>query len=116
MANLRLAIRQLPHVLIYDNDDLSTPYRQVAVFERGRRLDEDSKDCLTQAAELRNVSVSDYVRMVTVAQARREVMEARQNTISLTPDEQLAFWQALSEPAQTTPAQRELGRMMRGEA
>jgi ABC-type branched-subunit amino acid transport system ATPase component len=23
------------HVLIYDNDDLSRPYRQVAVFEQG---------------------------------------------------------------------------------
>lgn len=35
MANLRLAIRQLPHVFIYDNDDLNTPFRQVAVFEQG---------------------------------------------------------------------------------
>ncbi|MFO7907310.1 MAG: zeta toxin family protein [Planctomycetota bacterium] len=35
LANLKLAIQQLPHVLIYDNDDLSKPYRQVAVFEQG---------------------------------------------------------------------------------
>ncbi len=32
------------------------------------RLDEDSKACLVQAAELRRVSLSDYVRTVTVAQ------------------------------------------------
>ena len=38
LANLKLAIQQLPHVLIYDNDDLSQPYRQVAVFEQGRLL------------------------------------------------------------------------------
>lgn len=35
------------------------------------RLDEESKQCLTEAAALRQVSVSDYVRTVTVAQARR---------------------------------------------
>ena len=38
MANLKIAIRQLPHVLVYDNDDLSTPYRQVAAFEQGRLI------------------------------------------------------------------------------
>ena len=38
VENLRTAIQELPHVLIYDNDDLSTPYRQVAVFEQGRLL------------------------------------------------------------------------------
>ena len=36
MSNLAVAIRELPHVLIFDNGDLSTPYRQVAVFEHGR--------------------------------------------------------------------------------
>lgn len=36
MANLKAAIAQLPHVLIFDNDDLRTPFRHVAVFERGR--------------------------------------------------------------------------------
>ena len=33
--NLKRAIRELPYVLIYDNDDLRTPYRQVAAFEHG---------------------------------------------------------------------------------
>jgi predicted ABC-type ATPase len=36
LENLRLAIRELPNVLIYDNDDLSAPYRLVAAFEAGR--------------------------------------------------------------------------------
>jgi uncharacterized protein (DUF1778 family) len=80
------------------------------------RLDEDSKYYLTNAAELRKVSISDYVRMVTVAQARREVTQAEQTTISLTPEEQLEFWNALNGTPKLTKAQRELGRTMRGEA
>lgn len=35
LANLKAAIGELPHVLIFDNSDLSTPFRQVALFERG---------------------------------------------------------------------------------
>lgn len=78
------------------------------------RLDEKSKKLLTQAAELRRISVSDYVRTVTVAQARREVEAAGGQTIALSPEEQLAFWQALQEPAKPTPAQKRLGALMRG--
>lgn len=78
------------------------------------RLDAESKQALTEAAELRRISVSDYVRTVTVAQARREVACAREQTILLSPDEQLAFWQALEAPAKLTPAQRRLGAIMRG--
>ena len=36
-------------------------------------------------------------------------------TIILTPDEQLAFWAALDEPGQLSPAQIQLGRLMRGD-
>jgi uncharacterized protein (DUF1778 family) len=79
------------------------------------RLDEDSKSYVTKAAELRKVSISDYVRMVTVAQARREVNQAEQSTIALTPDEQLKFWNALNAAPKLTTGQRELGRTMRGE-
>jgi uncharacterized protein (DUF1778 family) len=78
------------------------------------RLDDESKQFLTKAAQLRRVSVSDYVRTITVAQARREVLAAREQTISLTPEEQLAFWNALNETPKLTAAQRELGRIMRG--
>lgn len=35
LENLRTAARELPHVLIYDNDDLSNPYRLVAILENG---------------------------------------------------------------------------------
>jgi uncharacterized protein (DUF1778 family) len=80
------------------------------------RLDEDSKSSVAKAADLRGVSISDYVRMITVAQARREIAQAEQNTICLTPEEQLAFWQALDAAPKLTKAQRELGRTMRGDS
>jgi uncharacterized protein (DUF1778 family) len=80
------------------------------------RLDLESKEFLTSAAGLRHVSVSDYVRLVTVAQARKEVLAAHEQTIALTADEQLAFWKALDEPTQLTPAQRRLSSLMRGES
>ena len=35
LANLRTAIRELPHVLVFDNEDLRRPFRRVAVFEDG---------------------------------------------------------------------------------
>jgi len=38
LANLKTAIRDLPHVWIFDNDDLRTSFRQVAVFENGHRV------------------------------------------------------------------------------
>lgn len=37
MQNLREACSRLPHVLIYDNSDLGTPYRHVATFEHAKR-------------------------------------------------------------------------------
>ncbi|GEM_PF-332626 len=80
------------------------------------RLDPSSKSCLERAARLRRISVSDYVRTVTVAQARRELASAKQQVISMTPEEQLTFWRALSEPVALTPAQRELGKMMQAVA
>jgi uncharacterized protein (DUF1778 family) len=79
------------------------------------RLDRASKEALAQAAELRKISISDYVRTVTAAQARKEVAAAQSQTISLTPDEQLAFWQALDAPGKLTPRQKKLGKIMRGE-
>ena len=38
LANLRTAIRELEHVWIFDNDDLRTPFRQVARFQNGQRV------------------------------------------------------------------------------
>jgi uncharacterized protein (DUF1778 family) len=80
------------------------------------RLDEESKAVLAKAAELRRVSVSDYVRTVTLSQAQREVEAARQQVIAMTADEQFAFWTALTRPVKLTPAQRKLGKLMRGES
>lgn len=79
------------------------------------RLDSVSKECLAKAAELRRISVSDYVRRITVTQAEREVKEAGNNTISLTADEQLAFWNALNVTPRLTKSQKKLGAIMRGE-
>ena len=78
------------------------------------RLDDESKQCLAEAANLRHVSVSDYVRTVTVPQARREVRAAAEQVIAMTPEEQLTFWNALNETPNLTSAQRRLGAMMRG--
>jgi predicted ABC-type ATPase len=39
MVNLELAIRELPLVLIYDNEDLKRPFRQVGIFEEGRLIE-----------------------------------------------------------------------------
>ena len=38
LANLQSAIRALPHVWIFDNDDLKKPFRKVVVYEHGRRI------------------------------------------------------------------------------
>ena len=38
LANLQSAIRELPHVWIFDNDDLREPFRKVAAYEQSRRV------------------------------------------------------------------------------
>jgi uncharacterized protein (DUF1778 family) len=78
------------------------------------RLDPLSQAILTRAAKLRGLSVSNYVRQVTIAQAFREVLADRGQTIILSPEEQLSFWQALDDPGTLTPAQRRLGKLMGG--
>ena len=35
-AAIKAAIAELPHVLVFDNDDLRSPFKQVAVFENGK--------------------------------------------------------------------------------
>lgn len=39
LKNLAGAIRDLPHVLVFDNADLGRPFRKVAVFERGKMVE-----------------------------------------------------------------------------
>jgi predicted ABC-type ATPase len=38
-ANLQLAIERLAYVYVYDNSDLRSPYRRVAVFENGTPIE-----------------------------------------------------------------------------
>ena len=38
-ANLRRAIEQLPHVIIFDNSDLVHPYRHVATYHHGKLVE-----------------------------------------------------------------------------
>jgi len=44
---------------------------------------------------------------------RREVASAKDQTLALSPGEQLAFWQALQAPAKLTPSQRQLAKLLR---
>ncbi len=78
------------------------------------RLDRASKDAVASAAASRGLKISEYVRVVLVTQARREVESAGQQLLALTPDEQRAFWHALHQPPRPTARQRRLGRLMRG--
>jgi predicted ABC-type ATPase len=38
LANLRNALRELPHVLVFDNQDLREPFRKLAVFASGQPI------------------------------------------------------------------------------
>ena len=64
------------------------------------RLDEESKQCLIQAANLRHISVSDYLQIVTIPQARREIRAAQEQVVTLTSEEQLSFWGGLERISQ----------------
>jgi predicted ABC-type ATPase len=38
VANLRSALQEVAHVWIFDNDDLRTPFRLIAVYENGQSI------------------------------------------------------------------------------
>ncbi|MCP4602491.1 MAG: DUF1778 domain-containing protein [Proteobacteria bacterium] len=80
------------------------------------RLDPQSKRAVEEAAKLRHVGLSDYIRLVLVPTAKREVEQAKNQVLQMTADEQERFWLALEAPAKPSKAQRELGRIMRGDA
>src|SRR5262245_31095216 len=90
----------------------STP--RPAIHSLRIRPDDESKKWISRAARPRGMSLSDYVRAVMIPQARREVLAAREQTLALTPEEQLAFWNALSGATTLTEAQRRLGSIKRG--
>ena len=79
------------------------------------RLDDESKAAIVRAAEIRGISISDYVRLVTVPQAKREARED-DRTILLTPDEYQEFWDSLQVKHALTERQKQLGARMKGEA
>ena len=78
------------------------------------RLDLESKSVIEEAARLRHVGLSDYIRLVLVPTARKEVLEAKQQVLHLTSSEQKTFWDALCSPAKPTKAQKKLGALMKG--
>jgi predicted ABC-type ATPase len=41
LVNLQAAIAELPSVLVFDNSDLSHPFRQLAAFEQGQLVQRD---------------------------------------------------------------------------
>jgi len=79
------------------------------------RLDPESKRLIEEAARLRHVGLTDYIRLILVPAARREVLCAQNQALFLSPTEQEQFWEALNSPLDLTPAQEELGAIMRGE-
>ena len=38
LSNLQIALRELPHVWVFDNDDLRTSFRLVATYENGKMM------------------------------------------------------------------------------
>lgn len=39
LSNLRLAIGELPHTMVYDNSDLADPFRRIARFDHGAMIE-----------------------------------------------------------------------------
>lgn len=79
------------------------------------RLDPESKQAIVEAAKLRHVGLSDYIRLVLVPTAKKEVEQAKNKVIQMTADEQERFWNALQTHKKPTKAQQKLGKIMRGE-
>jgi hypothetical protein len=66
----------------------------------------------------RNSGIREHHRASSFGEAnttKSEIEAARDPQIILTPDEQLAFWNALNEAPTLTDRQRALGAIMRGE-
>jgi predicted ABC-type ATPase len=40
LANLQRAIQKLPHVIVFSNEDLSSPYQLVAYYENGHATEQ----------------------------------------------------------------------------
>ena len=77
------------------------------------RADTVFKRLVHEAAQLRGLSDSDYVRSELAARARQQIEDARRNTLRLEPQDQVAFWKALNAPPKVTPTLRRLGANIR---
>lgn len=77
------------------------------------RFDRPSKTLIQRAAAARGLSVSDYVRTRIVPLARQDVAEDDTGVLRLSRADQIAFWQALQRPPAPTPAQLQLGELVR---
>ena len=77
------------------------------------RFDRGAKSLVQQAASLRGLTVSDYVRSRIVPMAKQDVDEASTGVLRLPKEAQIAFWQALQRPPAPTAAQRALGKLVR---
>jgi uncharacterized protein (DUF1778 family) len=80
------------------------------------RLDPKSKQTIAQAAKLRQVGLSDYVRLVLVSTAKREIEQAKNHVLQMTADEQERFWTALQATVKLTKNQHKLGKVMQGDS
>lgn len=77
------------------------------------RFDAKRKAKIRRAAELRGLSLSDYVRTRIVSIAERDLEEAQTGVLRLAREDQVALWRALQNPPPPTRAQRALGRLIR---
>ena len=77
------------------------------------RCDRSTKELIRKAAEVRGLSMSDYMRMQVKASAARDVLEAETGILKLAKEDQIAFWQLLQRPAKPTEAQKKLGHLVR---
>ncbi len=77
------------------------------------RFDAKRKARIRRAAELRGLSVSDYVRSRIVAIAERDIEEAQTWVLRLGREDQIVPWRALQKPRPPTKAQRALGKLIR---
>ncbi len=77
------------------------------------RVDRRSKALLRKAAEVRGLTVSDYVRSRIVPLARQDVLEADTGVLRLDRESQIALWRALQNPPAPTRAQRSLGKLIK---
>lgn len=77
------------------------------------RFDAKRKARVRRAAELRGLTVSDYIRTRIDSIVDRDLEEAETGVLRLSREDQIALWRALQNPPPPTKQQRELGALIR---